>query len=323
MPRTNYSVERFFMDKKSRITRTIGRSILYLILIAGAILAMVPFFWMISTSFMTLGETINRQMVPDVPQFVNYQDAWSEANFSRYFQNSVMITTITLSGLMVTSVLAGYAFARIKFPGRNIIFAILLATMMIPESITVLPNQLLIRGLIIPLPGVDQRAFDICMRDGGQWLSCQLSNFVMGASWINTLQALTLPFMASAFSIFLLRQFFAQIPDELWDAARIDGAGHLRFLWKIVLPISKAPMMTVLLFGFIGSWNAFMWPLLVTTKDVKRPIMVGLWTFVQEAGPQTHLLMAGAVITLIPILIIYFITQKQFTEGIATTGLKG
>jgi ABC-type glycerol-3-phosphate transport system permease component len=311
------------MDKKSRITRTIGRSILYLILIAGAILAMVPFFWMISTSFMTLGETINRQMVPDVPQFVNYQDAWNEANFSRYFQNSVMITTITLSGLMVTSVLAGYAFARIKFPGRNIIFAILLATMMIPESITVLPNQLLIRGLIIPLPGVDQRAFDICMRDGGQWLSCQLNNFVMGASWINTLQALTLPFMASAFSIFLLRQFFAQIPEELWDAARIDGAGHLRFLWKIVLPISKAPMMTVLLFGFIGSWNAFMWPLLVTTKDVKRPIMVGLWTFVQEAGPQTHLLMAGAVITLIPILIIYFITQKQFTEGIATTGLKG
>lgn len=311
------------MDKKSQTTRMLGRLILYAILIAGAILAMVPFFWMFSTSFMTLGETINRQILPEVPQFVNYQDAWNEANFSRYFQNSVLITAITLTGLMITSVLAGYAFARIQFPGRNIIFAILLATMMIPGSITVLPNQLLIRGLIIPLPGVDQRAFDICMREGGQWLSCQLGNVGMGVSWINTIQALTLPFMASAFSIFLLRQFFAQIPNELWDAARIDGAGHLRFLWKIVLPISKAPMMTVLLFGFIGTWNAFMWPLLVTTKDVKRPIMVGLWTFVQEAGPQTHLLMAGAVITLVPILIVYFITQKQFTEGIATTGLKG
>ena len=311
------------MDNTSRLTRIIGRSILYLILIAGALMAMTPFFWMISTSFMTLGETINRQILPEVPQFINYQDAWNEANFSRYFLNSIIITSITLLGLMVTSVLAGYAFARIKFPGSNIIFAILLATMMVPESITVLPNQLLIRGLIIPLPGVDQRAFDICIRDGGQWLSCQLSNFTMGVSWINTLQALTLPFMASAFSIFLLRQFFAQVPNELWDAARIDGAGHMRFLWKIVLPISKAPMMTVLLFGFIGSWNAFMWPLLVTTKDVKRPIMVGLWTFVQEAGPQTHLLMAGAVITLVPILIVYFITQKQFTEGIATTGLKG
>ena len=328
------------MDKKSRIIRTIGRTILYIILIAGALMALVPFFWMISTSLMTLGETINRQMLPDIPQFVNYQEAWGEANFSRYFQNSVVITSITLAGMMTTSVLAGYAFARIKFPGRNIIFAILLATMMIPESITVLPNQLLIRGLIIPLPGVDQRAFDSCMRTGLEGLtaigmesdffsnlslklSCQFSNLAMGVSWINTLQALTLPFMASAFSIFLLRQFFAQIPNELWDAARIDGSGHLRFLWQIVLPISKAPMMTVLLFGFIGSWNAFMWPLLVTTKDVKRPIMVGLWTFVQEAGPQTHLLMAGAVITLIPILIIYFITQKQFTEGIATTGLKG
>lgn len=312
------------MDNKYRITRLLGRSILYLILILGAVMAMTPFFWMISTSLMSLGETINRQVLPDIPQFVNYQNAWNEANFSQYFQNSVLITAISLSGLVITSVLAGYAFARIKFPGRNIIFAILLATMMIPQAITVLPNQLLIRGLIIPLPGVDQRAFDICIRDGGQWLSCQLNNFLWrDASWINTLQALTLPFMANAFSIFLLRQFFAQIPDELWDAARIDGAGHLRFLRTIVLPISKAPMMTVLLFGFIGSWNQFMWPLLVTTKDIRRPIMVGLWTFVQEAGPQTHLLMAGAVITLIPILIIYFITQKQFTEGIATTGLKG
>ena len=129
--------------------------------------------------------------------------------------------------------------------------------------------------------------------------------------------------MASVFSIFLLRQFFAQIPDELWDAAQIDGAGHLRFLIRIVLPISKAPILTVLIFGFIGSWNAFLWPLLVTTKPDWRPLMVGLWTFITEAGPETQLLMAGAVITIIPILILYFFTQRQFTEGIATTGLKG
>jgi ABC-type glycerol-3-phosphate transport system permease component len=121
----------------------------------------------------------------------------------------------------------------------------------------------------------------------------------------------------------LLRQFFAQIPNELWDAARIDGAGHLRFLIQVVLPISKAPIMTVLIFGFIGSWNAFLWPLLVTTKPDWRPLMVGLWSFVTEAGPETQLLMAGAVITIIPILILYFFTQRQFTEGIATTGLKG
>jgi ABC-type glycerol-3-phosphate transport system permease component len=168
--------------------------------------------------------------------------------------------------------------------------------MMIPESITLLPNLLMIRGAIFPLPG---------------------------GSWMNSLQGLTVPFMASAFSIFLLRQFFSQIPHELWDAARIDGCNHFLFLLRVVLPISKAPIMTVLLFGFTGAWNAFAWPLLVTTRDTWRPLMVGLWTFVSEAGPQSNLLMAGAVITLLPILVVYFITQKQFTTGIATTGLKG
>jgi ABC-type glycerol-3-phosphate transport system permease component len=245
---------------------------------------------------MTLGETINRQLLPSQPQFQNYVDAWNQAHFARFFWNSVIITAVTIAGLLVTSILAGYAFARIRFVGRDVIFAILLSTLMIPESVTVIPSFLLIRGAIIPLPG---------------------------GTWLNKLPALTVPFMANAFSIFLLRQFFAQVPDELFDAARIDGAGHLRFLTQIVLPISKAPVMTVLIFAFIGAWNAFMWPLLVTTRETWRPLMVGLWNFVSEAGPQTNLLMAGAVITVIPILLLYFVTQKQFTEGIATTGLKG
>ncbi len=280
----------------SKFRHNLGRVSLYLVLIFGALVALMPFYWMISTSLMTLGETINRKWLPEIPQWVNYIEAWSQADFAKYFLNSVIITATTLLGIMTTSILAGYAFARINFWGRNIIFAILLSTLMIPESITLLPNLMLIRGDIIPLPG---------------------------GSWVNTLAGLTVPFMANAFSIFLLRQFFAQIPNELWDAARIDGSGHLRFLLQIVLPISKAPIMTVLLFGFTGSWNAFAWPLLATTRDTWRPIMVGLWTFVSEAGPETHLLMAGAVISLLPILVIYFLTQKQFTEGIATTGLKG
>ena len=273
-----------------------GRLILYLILILGAIVAILPFFWMVSTSLMTLGETINRQWLPKVPQFENYSEAWTEARFAKYFVNSVIITFVTIAGLLTTSILSGYAFGRIKFFGKNVLFALLLATMMIPESVTMIPNFLMIRGDILPLPG---------------------------GSWLNTLPALTVPFIANAFSIFLLRQFFMKIPDELWDAARMDGAGHLRFLVQICLPISKAPVLTVMIFAFIGSWNAFLWPLLVTTKAVWRPIMVGLWTFVSEAGPETNLLMAGAVITIIPILILYFLTQKQFTEGIATTGLKG
>ncbi|MCD6290990.1 MAG: carbohydrate ABC transporter permease [Anaerolineae bacterium] len=272
------------------------RLVLYAILILGAVIAIVPFFWMASTSLMTLGETINRQWLPRQPQFSNYIEAWTEAKFAKYFVNSVIITLTTVSGLLVTSTLAGYAFARIHFWGRETIFAILLSTMMIPDSVTMIPNFLIIRGSIIPLPG---------------------------GSWLNSLPGLTVPFMANAFSIFLLRQFFAQIPWELWDAARIDGANHLRFLVQIVLPISKAAVLTVLIFAFIGSWNAFLWPLLITTRDTWRPLMVGLWSFVTEAGPETHLQMAGAVITITPVLILYFLTQREFTEGIATSGLKG
>lgn len=283
-------------NRARNIRKGIGKLFLYLILISGAIIAIFPFFWMVSTSLMTLGETIQRRLLPSVPQFENYVEAWSTAQFGKYFFNSVMITVGTLAGLLLTSILAGYAFGRIEFKGRDLIFTLFLATMMMPESVTWIPNFLMIRGAIIPLPG---------------------------GTWLNTYWALTVPFIANAFSIFLLKQFFSQIPHELWDAARIDGCDHTRFLVQIVLPISKAPIMTVLLFGFTASWNAFTWPLLVTTRDTWRPMMVGLWTFVTEAGPQTHLLMAGAVISLIPILIVYFITQKQFTEGIATTGLKG
>ena len=267
---------------------------IYLVLLVGAVIAVTPFFYMISTSLMTLGETINRQVLPDAPQFANYAEAWGEADFSRYFLNSVVITAITLAGLLFTSVLAGYAFARIEFPGREVIFMTLLATMMIPTTVTFIPNFLLVRGDVIP------------------W-----------GSWLNTLPALTAPFMANAFSIFLLRQFFAGIPGELWDAARIDGAGHGRFLRAVVIPMSTPVIMTVTLLGFIVAWNEFLWPLLVTTTPTWRPLMVGLYTFITEAGPETQLLMAGAVITIIPVLVIYFFTQKRFTEGIATSGLKG
>ena len=296
MANSAQTLETAHKERRSAIRIRPGRLVLYVILFLGAFLAFIPFFWMVSTSLMTLGETINKQWLPAVPQFGNFTEAWTEARFAKYFLNSVIITLTTITGLVVTSVLAGYAFARIRFFGKNVIFALLLATMMIPESVVLIPNFIMIRGDIIPLPG---------------------------GSWLNTLQALTVPFMANAFSIFLLRQFFIRIPDDLWDAARMDGAGHFRFLIQIVLPISKAPIMTVVIFAFIGSWNAFLWPLLVTTRDVWRPLMVGLWTFVTEAGPETQLLMAGAVIAVIPILILYFLTQRQFTEGIATTGLKG
>ena len=141
--------------------------------------------------------------------------------------------------------------------------------------------------------------------------------------WLNNWPALTIPFMVSAFSIFLLRQFMRGIPGELYEAARIDGAGHLRFLFQIVLPLCRAPLLTVGMFTFIGSWNALGWPLLVTNTPHWRPIAVALQKFVTEAGPEVHLQMAGAVIATLPVLVIYALVQKEFTEGISMSGLKG
>ncbi len=274
---------------------------LYAILLLGVIIAIIPFYWMGAASLMTRSETTLRRLYPAVAQWGNYVEAWQEADFSKYFLNSVIITAVTLTGQIVTAVLAGYAFARIRFWGRDTLFALLLSTMMVPSMVVMVPNFRMVRGDLICLPTTTE----LC------------------GSWLNTLQGITVPFMVSVFAIFLLRQFFVQIPGELWDAGRMDGTGHFLFLTRIVLPISKAPLFTVLILGFISSWNDFLWPLLVTTTATWRPLMIGLWTLQSEAGPDTQLIMAGSVITIIPILLLYFITQKQFTEGIATSGLKG
>ena len=227
----------------------------------------------------------------------NYWTAWTAAKFNEYMWNSIRLVAITLVGIIIVSTLAAYAFARMTFPGRDLLFVLLLSTMMIPETVVMIPNFLTITGNNPFLPFIN---------------------------WYDNWPALTIPFMAGFFNIFLLRQFFAQIPDELWDAARIDGAGHLRFLTTVVLPLSKAPIMTVIIFAFIGSWNALLWPLIATKAGSDWwPISVGLQNFVSEAGPETQLWMAAATISMLPVLILYFFAQRQFIEGIATTGLKG
>ena len=278
-----------------RLRRGLLRGLLYTILIVGGIIAIVPFLWMLSTSLMTLGEAISGRFLPQVPQWHNYVVAWREANFSEYFLNSVEITLITLGGELFFSILAAYAFARMKFPGRDLIFMVLLSTMMIPGMVLMIPNFLTVT-----------------------WLGR-----VSPIKWINNWPSLTIPFMGNVFSIFLLRQFFAQIPDDLFDAAQIDGASHWQFLRHVVLPLSKAPIMVIMVLSFIGSWNALAWPLLVTNEPTWRPIAVGLFQFVDEAGSELNLQMAGAVITILPILALYFLTQKQFTESIARSGMKG
>jgi ABC-type glycerol-3-phosphate transport system permease component len=282
------------LHEKSQGT-DVGRIVIYTVLILGAIVAIVPFLFTISMSLMNLTEANGRALLPSDPQWSNYIVAWNDANFGDYFWNSVIIAVITVTGQVVFCTMAAYAFARIEFPGKEFLFALLLSTLILPEAITWVPNFITV-----------------------SWLG-RVTPF----EWINNWTALTIPFMASAFSILLLRQFFQQIPSELWDSARIDGAGHIRYLLQVVVPLSRAALVTVILFSFIGSWNALAWPILVTTTPDWRPISYGLLSFLDEAGAQNHLRMAGAVITILPLIIVYFFTQKQFTEGIATSGLKG
>ncbi|HKJ27042.1 MAG TPA: carbohydrate ABC transporter permease, partial [Anaerolineales bacterium] len=195
----------------------IRKVFVYLFLSIGAFISLVPFVWMVSTSLKSLGEAMSSKFFPSELHFENYVTAWQGALFSEYFMNSVIITMISLTGSLLFSILAAYAFARIQFPGRDLIFGLLLSTMMIPAMVNIIPNFLTVTwlGRIGPIP------------------------------WINNWPALTIPFMGSVFNIFMLRQFFAQVPDELYDATRIDGGGHLRFLIQIVLPLSKAPLMVI------------------------------------------------------------------------------
>ena len=275
--------------------RFLGSSAMYAVLIIGALGALIPFAYTISVSLMNVSEATGGAVLPKVPQWANYIEAWQDANFSVYFGNSVRLTLITVTGVVIFCTLGAYAFAWVQFPGKGFLFTLLLSTLMLPEAVTWVPNFITVSwlGRVGPFP------------------------------WINSWPALTIPFMSGAFGIFLLRQFFQQIPGELWDSAQIDGAGHLRYLWGIIVPLSRAPIMTLVLFTFIGSWNALAWPILVTTTPDWRPISYGLLSFLDEAGSFFHLQMAGSIITILPIIVIYFFTQKQFIEGIATSGLKG
>jgi len=223
--------------------------------------------------------------VPFLPQFNEREGRW----WPGYYANSILTSFITVGGILFTCTLAAYAFARLRFPGRDTIFLLFQATMMIPGQVTMIPNFLMVNDL----------------------------------GWRDTYLALTLPFFASAFHTFLLRQFFAQIPNELHDAALIDGCGHFRFLWQIAIPLSRAAMVTSALLTFLGSWNALLWPMIVISKTRLMPVQVGLKSFVVDEGQQTQQMMAASLLAVLPTLILYFFTQKTFTEGISTTGLKG
>jgi len=268
----------------------------YTILFIVLVISIYPLLYMVSTSLMTSGEASNQYLFPKKLMFENYLEVWTSNNFQRYTINSIIISSIIVCGVLLTSIPAAYAFARIKFPFRDVIFYSLLLSLMIPEIISLLPHLLIIRGDIFPLP--------------------------FGPSWMNTLQGLTVPFFGNVFIIFLLRQYFKKIPNELWDAARMDGSSHLYFLRKVVVPMSLPIIVTVSLFAFIFAWNSFAWPLLILTRDDWYPVTVSIYSFIREVGANYNLLMAACLIAIFPIIILYFFTQKLFLESISNFGLK-
>jgi multiple sugar transport system permease protein len=280
-----------------RVRALFARGALYLVLTAGALIVIVPFLYMVSSSLKSLGETITRASAnpfsplfwPTKPEWDNFRSVIAEGGLGRYFFNSVVIAAVTIAGVVVTSCLSAYAFSKLRFTGRDFLFSILIATLMIPDTVLLIPNFLIVSGL----------------------------------GWLDRLPALTVPFMGNAFFIFLLRQFFNQIPDSLVESARIDGSSHARILASIVMPLTRGPLSTVAFLAFNFSWNSLQWPLIVTTTDRWRPIAVGLTKLLAQSGPNTNIRMAGAMVALIPTVVVYLSAQRQITEAVARSGLKG
>jgi ABC-type glycerol-3-phosphate transport system permease component len=273
-------------------------------IVLAALMAVTPFAYMVTTSLKTYASVINNVIWPwppfgsEVPQLGNFAEAiqtvgwdsqWGIYLFFRYLANSLIVAGSIVAGSLITSTLAAYALARMDIPGKGVLFILVLITMMMPEDLTLVPKIVMMFNL----------------------------------RWYNTYLALIVPSLVSVFSIFLLRQFFMQIPRDLFEAALIDGMGHLRFLISVVVPLSKPALLTVGLLNFIWAWDAFKWPLLVTRDSSMRVLGIGLQQFMQGQGTQVHLLMAFAAMVIFPVLILYFLAQKQFREGILNTGLKG
>lgn len=268
------------------------RALIHVTLLLGSVSTIFPFYWMLITSVKTNSEALSSPptFIPRTWHPENYALALQAAPFGRYFFNTAYVALWTVAGVLVVSTLAAYAFARMEFYGKNVLFTAFLATLMIPGEVTLIPNFVIIT----------------------KWLG-----------WYNTYQAQIIPHIGNVFAIFLLRQFFMSVPKELDDAAQIDGCSQFRFLWSIVLPLSTPAIITVALLTFLGAWNAFLWPLIVTRSPEMRPIQLGLQAFSSEAGSRYAELMAASTLVILPTVVLYVAAQKYFVEGIARTGLKG
>lgn len=271
--------------------RVVARGVSYLALGAAAVVMLFPFIWMLSTSLKSPGDIFvyPPRWIPSPVAWENYAAVVTIMPFPRYLLNTTLVAvSITVLHLVVSS-LAAYAFARLRFPGREPLFFAYLATLMIPGQVTLIPNFLIVKYL----------------------------------GWIDTYQALIIPQVFGAFGTFLLRQFFLTIPRELEDAARIDGASTFRIYRQIVLPLSAPALATLAVFTFTAQWNSFLWPLIVTNSAELRTLTVGLRALVGQYTIQYNLLMAGSVISLIPMVAVFLFAQRYFVRGIQLTGLGG
>ncbi|MER5894525.1 carbohydrate ABC transporter permease [Streptomyces sp. NPDC001876] len=281
-----------------------GRVALYVTLSAVSLLMMVPFVWMVLTSLKTPVEIASQEagLLPEHWQFGNYADALKAAPFATYARNSFIIAfSHTVLNVLVAS-MAGYALARIRFRGSEMIFYLFIAALMIPTYTKVLPEFLIVR--FMPLAGGN----DILGQGGSGWLD----------SW----WALIIPGAVTPFAVFLFRQFYLDLPVELEEAARLDGLGEFSIYARIMSPQVKPAFITVALLTFESSWNNFLWPLLVTHTDSMRVIQVGLSVFKTENGTQWHFLMAGTTLATLPMVVLFLIGQRYFVQGFATAGLK-
>jgi ABC-type glycerol-3-phosphate transport system permease component len=282
-------------DPQERYRHPLYETIMQVILVAFSVVMLIPFVWLLSTSLKIRGTefTFPPVWIPRPPVWKNYYTAFFDSGlpFPRFLLNTAIITGASMVGTLFSASLAGFGFARMRFPGRDKLFILVLSTLMLPEIVTQIPSYLLFRLF----------------------------------GWIDTFLPLIVPTFlgGSAFNIFLFRQFFMSIPYELDEAARIDGAGTLQIYLRVILPLSRPVLSTVAIFTFLGSWNSFMGPLIYLNSLENMTLAVGLRAFQGLRGTEWNLMMAAAAIMMVPVLIVFFVAQRYFIQGIVTTGFGG
>ena len=276
---------------KKTLTQRLAKFITYTILILGAAFILLPFVWMISTSLKPDNEVLLMppKWIPSALQWKNYVDAFKAVPFFTYLKNSIVVTVAITSCELITTILAAFAFAQLEFKGKNLLFMLLVATMMVPGEILTIPNFVTLARL----------------------------------GWIDSYKAMVAPWATSVFSIFLLRQQFASIPQSYYKAARMDGCSDLRYLFTVMVPMSRPTIVSVALLKIINSWNSYLWPLISTNSREMRTLPVGLAYFSTEAGTDYNTLMAFSLMIISPTILVYLFTQKYIIQGVSKTGLKG